>query len=120
MNGGKQLVGNTITELDQHPVTGAALKGRIDNMAQLLELVETIGKFIPQIEYMSIDVVLTDDGFKMVDFSAHPSYPQVVGFNEEMTDYLKLKVRLKKEEASKWETRKRTLRRSPILSFGFV
>lgn len=86
-DGGKQLVGNTITELDQHPVTGAALKGRIDNMAQLLELVETIGKFIPQIEYMSIDVVLTDDGFKMVDFSAHPSYPQVVGFNEEMTDY---------------------------------
>ena len=110
-DGGKQLVGNTITELDQHPVTGAALKGRIDNMAQLLELVETIGKFIPQIEYMSIDVVLTDDGFKMVDFSAHPSYPQVVGFNEEMTDYLKLKVQLKKEEASKWENKKKNFKK---------
>ena len=107
-NGGKQLSeNNEITEIDTHPITGASLKGRIENMSEILSVIEQIGKFIPQIEYMSIDLVLTDNGFKMVDFSAHPSYPQVVGFNEEMTDYLKLKVRLKKGESSKWENKKK-------------
>lgn len=110
-DGGKQLCGNTVADLGEHPVTGAILKGRIENFDEILSLIEKMGRFIPQIEYMSIDAVLTDDGIKMVDFSAHPSYPQAVGFNEEMTDYLKLKVKLKKEEAAKWSNKRKNFKK---------
>lgn len=110
-DGGKQLQENRIVELDAHPVTGAALKGKIDNWQEIMELIEEIGKFIPQIEYMGIDAILTDDGIKLVDFSAHPSYPQVVGFNKEMTDYLKLKIDIKKKEVAKWSTKRKNFKK---------
>lgn len=110
-DGGKQLQGNRIAEITTHPTTNAPLKGQIGNWNEILNLVEKIGKFIPQIEYMGIDAILTDDGIKMVDFAAHPSYPQVVGFNEEMTDYLKLKVNLTKKEAAKWANKKKNFKK---------
>ena len=110
-DGGKMLEGNTIVEVAAHPVTGAALKGQIPDWQKLNELIEEIGRFIPQIEYMSIDVMITEDGFKLVDFSGHPSYPQVVGFNEEMTDYLKLKVAVKKKEVSKLSVKRKNFKK---------
>ncbi len=66
---------------------------------KLNDVIERMGMYIPQIELMGIDVVITEDGFKFVDFTDQPYYPQTVGFNEEMTDYFKLKIVQKQEAA---------------------
>ncbi len=67
-------------------------------------------RFIPQIEIMELDIFITRDGFKIVDFSDHPYYPQVVGFNEEMKEYFNMKFRLKSEKRAAPDVKARTVK----------
>ena len=109
--GGKCLdENNKIVDVMHDVVTGRELKGVIPNWEKLNEVMEKMCLFIPQIELMEVDVMITKDGFKFVDFSDHPYYPQVLGFNEEMTDYFKMKIAQKYEQAKDPEFRKANLK----------
>ena len=88
---------------------GREIKGQIPHWDEMNELIEKIGKFIPQIEIMSIDVIITPDGFKLLDFTDHPLYPQSVGFNKEMTEYLQMKVAQKRAEFVSKDVKKETI-----------
>lgn len=88
-------------------VEGKEIKGEIPGWADLCKLIEKLGKFIPQIELMAMDIMFTADGIKFIDFVDHPSYPQAVGFNKEMTDYFKMKVAQAYEQSQDPEFRKK-------------
>ena len=60
---------------------------------------------------MGVDILITEDGFKLVDFSDQPYYPQVIGFNEEMTEYFRMKVDQKYEQAKDPEFRRNNFRK---------
>ena len=96
-DGGKMLRNNTIIDIDKSPATKFNLKGSIKNWDELNGIIEQMGLFIPQIEFMSIDISITENGFKFIDFRSHPFYPQAVGFNKEITDYIKIKINHKKD-----------------------
>lgn len=92
-NGGKQLdENNKIVDVSEDPLTGKVLSGTVPFWTDINEQIKNICNYMPQLEYIGVDVIITENGFKMVDFTDHPYYPQVLGFNEEMTDYLKLKA----------------------------
>ena len=106
-NGGKQLnEQNQITEVSVDPLSGKELKGTVPFWNEITEQMKNICNYLPQLELFGVDVIITKDGFKMVDFTDHPYYPQTVGFNEEMTDYFKLKVSQAKANAKDKEFRK--------------
>jgi len=96
-NGAKYLgLDNKIIDV-QGEVNGVKLDGVIPFWQELNDTVKELCMFIPQMELMGIDVVITHDGFKFVDFTDQPYYPQVISFNEEMTGYFKMKISQKKE-----------------------
>ncbi|MCQ2551172.1 MAG: hypothetical protein MJ146_03120 [Clostridia bacterium] len=83
----------------------------IPGWGDINRVVEDLCKFIPQMEIMGIDVAITKDGFVLLDFNDQPYYPQTVGFNQEMTDYLKMKIEQKYAQA-----KDRSFRRKNLLS----
>lgn len=91
------------------PAFAENLGGKIPYWEEIVATVESMGKFIPQIEVMGIDVYITEDGFRFVDFSDHPYYPQIIGFNEEITEYLKMKVAQRYADAKNAKFKKKNL-----------
>lgn len=81
-----------IIQLSSDESTGKSFSGVVPHWEEIKETLKEVGRFIPQIEIMEVDILITEDGFVFADFNDHPFYPQVVGFNEEMTRYLKMKV----------------------------
>lgn len=84
---------------------------KIPGWQKLNDTIIEICRFIPQIELMGVDILITEDGFKLVDFSDQPYYPQVIGFNEEMTEYFRMKVDQKYEQAKDPEFRRNNFRK---------
>ena len=106
-NGGKRLSeANVIEAVETDLLSGRLLKGSIPRWKELNKLIEDICLFLPQLELMSVDVIITENGFKLVDFSDQPYYPQVVGFNAEMTDYFKMKISQRHEQIKDPEFRR--------------
>ena len=81
-----------IIEIEACEEGGKRFSGVVPHWSEIKKTLEEMGRFIPQIEIMEVDIYVTEDGFVFADFNDHPFYPQVVGFNEEMTRYLKMKV----------------------------
>lgn len=100
---------NEIIDVEQDEDTGLRFTGKIPFWKDLNETIKRMGMYIPQIELMGIDVIITKNGFKFVDFTDQPYYPQTVGFNDEMTDYFKMKVQQRKEDAQDAEFRKNNI-----------
>lgn len=108
-NGGKLLnENNEIMEVDGKK-NGFVLEGNVKIWNEIKETIYEIGMFIPQIELMGLDIVITADGFKIVDIYDEPYYPQAVGFNNEMTNYFKMKIQQTKEHNGNKRTEKKLL-----------
>lgn len=96
-----------LIELKASEENGRPFKGTVPHWDEIKKTLVEIGHFIPQIEIMEVDVFITKDGFVFADFNDHPFYPQTVGFNEEMTRYLKMKVTQAHEDKGNKERAKK-------------
>lgn len=74
-------------------------KWRISKLPYWDEIVETINKiclFVPQLEFFGAEIVINKDGFKIINLVNHPEYPTVKPFSKDTSDFLKKKLAEKK------------------------
>jgi len=76
---------------------GEHKQGTIPYLEEIEEKVKEVCLFVPQIEYMGITVVFTENGFKFQWFNPNPPYLKNQHFSAETVAFLQQKVGEKKE-----------------------
>lgn len=69
---GRRSYGNKIVPCYNHPDTGVKLEGYLPNWQYIKENLIEICNYIPQVKYMGWDIVITDEGFKIIEINSHP------------------------------------------------
>lgn len=60
-------------ELTAHPETGVPISGTVPHWELVTSVLLQICKYLPQLPYLGFDVVVTEDGFKIIEINSHPS-----------------------------------------------
>ena len=77
-------------------ITGEPIPGAVPCWQEITELIDKLCRFVPQLEFLGLDIRITDDGFRIMRFMNDPPYPARIPFSKETSDYLKLKLAQKK------------------------
>jgi hypothetical protein len=56
-----------------HPDTNVLLRGVLPNWSLIKREILEISSYIPQVRYMGFDIIITDDGFKIIEMNSHSS-----------------------------------------------
>lgn len=67
-----------------HPDTKELLEGEIPNWFLIKEKIIEVSQFIPQVIYMGYDIMVTDDGFKIIEINSH----QAIAYTQSNTPLL--------------------------------
>ena len=54
-----------------HPDTNVRLEGYLPNWQLITEKIVEISSYLPQLRYMGYDVVVTQEGFKIIEINSH-------------------------------------------------
>ena len=68
-----------------HPDTGVLIEGYVPRWDEIKAKIVEISNFLPHLIYMGYDVVITNEGFKIIEINSH----QGIGFNQTHTPFLK-------------------------------
>lgn len=79
-----------------NPNTGNALPAEVPYWEEIKATVDSMCRFVPQLEFFGLQIMICEDGFKIIRFLNHPAYPKSVPFSSATSDYLKYKVEQKK------------------------
>ena len=56
-----------------HPDTNMLLEGKLPHWELITEKIIAISSYLPQLRYMGYDIIVTDDGFKIIEINSHSS-----------------------------------------------
>lgn len=98
---GQALTKDGVIKFEKHPVTGRELSGSIKCWNEIRQLVDRMCRFVPQLGLFGLDIVITEDGFKIIDFLNQPPYPRIKPFSKRISAYFALKYRQKKDSYSR-------------------
>jgi hypothetical protein len=68
-----------------HPDSGELLEGTIPRWNEIKEKIVKICSYLPQLIYLGIDLIVTDEGFKIIEINSHEG----IVFNQRSYPYLK-------------------------------
>ena len=77
----------------------------IPHWDEIKDVVNRICVFVPQLEFFGMEIVINEDGFKIVRMMNQPDYPTCKPFSKETSAYLERKAAQKKEAYAKGGTR---------------
>jgi hypothetical protein len=83
------------------PSTGEELKGCIPCWDEICQTVDSLCRFVPQIEFMGMDIIITEDGFKITKMINNPAYPKTYPFDKKLVEFFKGKLKQKKDNYKK-------------------
>ncbi len=73
---------NELLPCDIHPDTGNRVEGKVKNWKEMKEKLEEIGNYLNVTPWLTFDIVVEDDGFKILEINSHgmvrsmqPFYP---------------------------------------------
>ena len=69
---GKSHGKGELIDCKYHPDTGILLEGYLPHWGLIKEKIVEISRFIPQVIFMGYDLILTEDGFKIIEINSHP------------------------------------------------
>ncbi|MEE1312809.1 MAG: sugar-transfer associated ATP-grasp domain-containing protein [Lachnospiraceae bacterium] len=90
-----------VTSYKKLPSTGEELKGTIPCWDDICQMVDRLCRFVPQIEFMGMDIIITDDGFKITKIVNNPAYPKTYPFDKKIVEFFKVKLKQKKDNYKK-------------------
>ena len=79
--------------------------GKIPYWDEIVKVIHELCIFVPQLEFFGAEIVINEEGFKIMRMINHPEYPTCQPFSKETSRYLASKVRQKKEAYAKEGTR---------------
>lgn len=68
---GRTIEGGKMVESRYHPDTNALMEGILPYWDSIKEKIIEICEYIPQVKYMGFDVIITDNGFKIIEINSH-------------------------------------------------
>lgn len=68
------LENNKLVASEYHPDTGVRVSGILPYWEQITKTLGEISEYLPQIRYMGYDIVITDEGFKILEINSHQGY----------------------------------------------
>ncbi len=92
-------------ECTLNPNTGMKCPQQVPHWEEIVKTIDKLCKFVPQLEFFGVNIVISEDGFKIMDLLNHPSYPHVFPFSKETSAYLKGKVAQKQAAYAKFSVR---------------
>ena len=104
---GELYLARTCVGLDEvNPTTGKTIPKKVPHWEEICKTVDSLCRFVPQLEFFGVDIVITSRGFKIVRLASHPAYPSRVPFSVETTAYLRKKAEQKRSVFTAEERRK--------------
>jgi len=71
MYNGAVLVDGVLVPCSHHPDSHVLLEGVLPNWPLIHDKILEICSYIPQVRYMGFDLIVTDDGFKIIEINSH-------------------------------------------------
>lgn len=75
-------------ESKYHPDSRIMLEGEIPHWRMVSEKIIEISSYIPQVRYMGYDVIVTDDGFKIIEINSHQGIQFIQYYHPLLADEL--------------------------------
>lgn len=88
----------------EHPQSKVKIEGYLPLWEQVKEKIFEIADYYPQLVYMGIDVVVTDDSFKIIEINSLPDLFQLycpVMKNEKLKEFFQKRMHLRRGEENK-------------------
>ena len=82
---GNRLENNKIVDCRYHPDTGVKVEGFLPHWHILKETIFQICDYIPQVRWMGLDIIITDEGPKIIEINSHPG----ISFTQYFHPFLK-------------------------------
>lgn len=96
---------NHLIEVEDRFTNHEKLYGKIVCWGEITTVLEQLCRHTPQLEFFSVDILVTDQGFKIMPFINVPEYPRGIIFSEETTNFLLEKLKGKKEYCHKFKVK---------------
>lgn len=68
-NDGKRIINNKVIECKVHPDTGQRVEGVVPFWGEIKDCLLAISNYMPQMRFMAFDIVVEDDGFKIIEIN---------------------------------------------------
>lgn len=82
---------HVISPCPLHPDTGVEIRGELPHWEEVCRKVIEISKYIAPIEYMGFDVVITEDGFKILEINTHQDLHRYPEYSDSIKNYFNTK-----------------------------
>lgn len=113
---GRIILDRRLVDYTVHPANGQPIKGRVPHWEKIVQMIDHLCRYIPQIEYMGMDIKITPDGFKIIKVLDLPPFSKMFIMSPITNDYLKKKVAEKKASLGGFSGRvKRSAHKTKLL-----
>lgn len=85
-----------ITPCPVHPDTGERIEGMLPHWGEVLSVIPELCRYISPLEYLGFDVVITDEGFKILEINTHQDLHRYPTYNENVHAWFMHKLELKR------------------------
>ena len=86
--GAEMLVGHEFRPCEVHPDSGAPLRGTLPNWELVCRRVCEVTAYLTPMEYLGFDIVITADGFRILEINTHQDLHRYPEYPREVKDYL--------------------------------
>ena len=86
-----------ITPCPVHPDTGVKIEGVFPHWQEVRQVITDMCRYASCLEYLGFDVVITPQGFKILEANTHQDLHRYPTYNDDVHAYFKHKVELKRK-----------------------
>ncbi len=91
----EMLKNHSYTPCSIHPDSGAPLEGVLPHWEMICRVVKEIAAYLTPMEYFGFDVVITADGFRILEVNTHQDLHRYPEYPQEVKDYFTRKCIMK-------------------------
>ena len=92
----EQSKNHVIHQCLYHPDTNTKIEGYLPNWELIIQKVTEIAGYLPQLEYLGFDIVITPKGFKILEINVHQDLHRYPNYGKEVHEYFMYKLDQKK------------------------
>ena len=89
---GEKIYNHIISPALNHPDTGEPIEGILPNWSLVKEKLIEIANYMPQLEWMGVDIAITEKGFNIIEINSHQELHRYHTYPQAVKDYLKRKI----------------------------
>lgn len=89
--GGEKLSNHIISPSPVHPDTGKLVEGIIPNWDLVKTKLTELANYLPQLEWLGIDVAITENGFNIIEINSHQDLHRYHTYPNTVKEYFKRK-----------------------------